>query len=147
MMRAMRLLVLACLCFAFASPALAQKPRVPTQPDPSILTETPVEDRVDRERDRAPVAAPARGERDRERAPARGEHDRKREERHSAETGNTTSSGEHDRNAPVRASGDPNTSGDVMKATERHTLEENGNYILWWGSTLYLFMKCTLDEK
>ena len=102
---------------------------------------------LDRERDRAPVAAPARGERDRERAPARGEHDRKREERHRAETGNTTSSGEHDRNAPVRASGDPNTSGDVMKATERHTLEENGNYILWWGSTLYLFMKCTLDEK
>jgi uncharacterized protein (TIGR02301 family) len=50
MMRAMRLLVLACLCFAFASPALAQKPRVPTQPDPSILTEPPVEDRVDRER-------------------------------------------------------------------------------------------------
>ena len=71
---------------------------------------------LDRERDRAPVAAPARGERDRERAPARGEHDRKREERHRAETGNTTSSGEHDRNTPVRASGDPNTSGDVMKA-------------------------------
>ena len=51
MMRAMRLLGLVCLSvFCLAEPAFAQKPSAQPERDPSILTEAPVEDLVDRER-------------------------------------------------------------------------------------------------
>lgn len=51
MMRAMRTLFLVGLfVFAFAGPGLAQKPGAQPQRDPSILTEAPVDDLVDRER-------------------------------------------------------------------------------------------------
>ncbi len=50
MMRAMRLPGSAFLALCLVSPALAQKPSAQPERDPSILTEAPVEDLVDRER-------------------------------------------------------------------------------------------------
>ncbi|WP_203293115.1 TIGR02301 family protein [Maricaulis parjimensis] len=47
----MRTLLLVCLSvLLLASPSLAQKPRGQSETDPSVLTEAPVEDLVDRER-------------------------------------------------------------------------------------------------